>query len=242
MFSFFIALILLNLLRELQCLDKKDVYLLDTQTFQIKDFMPLINTLIGGFISWKVTKIAIFPQKNVYILKTQLYKVYLPLFKLISKNIFQDRSPIEIEPLLIIIESTIEQHYELIDPSLISSVKSCRTYFDKVKRGELVSYPNTNNEFSNEEQMLSYFKKAEVLISKNFDMIRSKLGLPTRSFFFKLSNNQLRPILSDAVDTLLTCLIVIFTFSAITGIVAFTLSTFVSAYIRVSMFINCLIN
>ena len=167
------------------------------QIISLQDYIPIISVLISSFAAYKITRIKLYPQTTIPVLEKQLYNVYLPLFKLLDKNLFQDRKLEDIAKILPQIKEIIDNHYELVNPQIISCFNDCAKLIHKIE-----FYEHKNNKLTSDriKELRMNFKEIEITVSTEFDKIRSRLGLPTRSFGFKIANNQLTPLWNNVFN------------------------------------------
>ncbi|PAE96747.1 hypothetical protein [Shouchella clausii] len=111
--------------------------------------------------------------------KEQLYKAYLPIFRLLEPHLYKDIEDIKIETLVQLLAEVnviCDQHYELIDPEII--------YWASYLSDKL-----NKNDFNKSElnENYGYFcRKVDI----TFEKTRRVLRLPTRNVFYKLNKKQ----------------------------------------------------
>lgn len=200
-----------------------------------RDIQPTLSTIIGGFISYKIARMTIFPKTNIPILKKQLYSVYLPLFKALYKNLFHNRTNEEISKVLSLVGKTISEHYELVDPEIIYRYDNCLDLLEKINTGEIIYFDGKYEH--NRQSILNYnFEKIEIIVSTKFDSTRSKLGLPTRSFKFKFQKKQLTPLWNNMVETVFKIILAIMLLILIILLTSLTIDLLTSIYESLARF------
>lgn len=129
-------------------------------------------SLLGGFFTSKIINKK--PYK-IDILQKQLTFVYSPLFHKIEQNLYKSIDKQTAESYIAFFNSLKNQYYDLID---------CNTllYFSRFeKKYRLNNYISVDDFFD-----FCYS------VDRHFEKIRKNLGLPTRNFLYRWSNNQYR--------------------------------------------------
>ena len=118
---------------------------------------------------WTIKKNQLFDIQD-----KRLYKAYLPLFRIIEPNLYQELNTNQIKDLINKMAPIIDEHYELIDPFVIYRIRKIKEDIE-------------NGYFKYES-----FENLCIDIDSDFESIRKSLKLPTRSLLFKLQWGQVK--------------------------------------------------
>ncbi|WP_438349904.1 hypothetical protein ACP8HI_04335 [Paenibacillus sp. FA6] len=152
--------------------------------------MTHLFTLSNGIVSWLgiwagvfISGILIFYgyryQFSKAPLENQLKLVYLPMFVLLEPDLYKPSNEIGITRLRIVaaeISTIVQNHYELVDPSIVHWSRLFRCAVDK-------------DGFSHEEITEHYIHLCQ-LVDREFERTRKKMHLPTRDIYYRINNDQ----------------------------------------------------
>lgn len=134
---------------------------------------------VGVFISVSLIYYGYRYQFSKAPLENQLKFVYLPMFVLLEPDLYKPSNQIGITRLREIadeISVIVQDHYELIDPSLVHWSRCFKQEVDK-------------NDFSYEKITDCYSLLCQ-LVDREFERTRRKMYLPTRDVYYRVNNRQ----------------------------------------------------
>jgi len=111
--------------------------------------------------------------------KDQLYKAYLPMFKMLEPYLYKDVEEIGIdnlEKLISDVQTLCYEHYELVEPQIIS-------YIIRIK--ENLQQPDFDRTLANEQ-----YKRICAKVDFEFERCRKRLNLPTRGPYYRLNHKH----------------------------------------------------
>lgn len=112
-------------------------------------------------------------------LEKQLYSAYLPMFRLLEPYLYKSSQSIGINKIREISDALlqiVENHYELIDPSIVHWSRLLKRSADK-----------RDFEYLEIDRLFKYLCK---LVDREFEKTRRRLFLPTRDIYYRLNNDQ----------------------------------------------------
>lgn len=118
-------------------------------------------------------------QLRTSITKEQLYKAYLPMFKILEPHLYKDVHEIGIDNLEKIIndvQTLCYEHYELVESQIIS-------YVLRIK--ENLQQPDFDRILADEQ-----YKRICAKVDFEFERCRKRLNLPTRGPYYRLNHKQ----------------------------------------------------
>ena len=113
------------------------------------------------------------------LIKEQLYKAYLPMFKMMEPYLYKDMQEIgshRFKNLMDELEQHCNLNYELVEPQIIS-------YNRRIIR-------SLNDSKTDKTKLNEMYKRLCSKIDFEFEKTRRKLGLPNRNVFYKLNHRQ----------------------------------------------------
>lgn len=147
----------------------------------IQSVLAIAITWLGIVLTVWIAFYTLKYQQHTSNDKEQLYKVYLPLFKMIEPHLYKQIKEIginELENLINDIHQVCNQHYELVEPQIIS-------YIIRIK--DNLSESDLDKELADEQFMRICSK-----IDFEFERCRKSLGFPTRGPYYRLNHRQYR--------------------------------------------------
>lgn len=158
--------------------------MLNYSTFY-QEALKIALSITTALVTIKISKNSIFLPRKLDILKSQLYNVYLPLFKMLEKDIHSIISNKKALDYSVRILEIIEDNYEIVPFDLVLSVRNLNSVASK-----------KSAESQNEYQEVCY------LVDYYFEKARKLLNMPTRTLRLKKKANQVPRKLIYLVDSI----------------------------------------
>lgn len=148
--------------------------------------VAIISPCVAGIVTYYFSTKTVFSPIKFENATQELYKVYLPLFKFLEPNLYNEDTNIDfLKQFLVLFNSIKELNYELIDPNLIGDVSIM--------------------EVAIHENKYTYvqFESICYSVDKLFERKRKFLKLPTRTLIYKINNRQLPKSYKDLLNLLI---------------------------------------
>lgn len=147
--------------------------------------MEVAKILIPGAIAFWVGKMQAYKGHDLEVAKDQLYKVYLPMFRVLEPRLYQEIDLQEANTICNALTEIIDRNYEMVDPYLVKAVR------------------RLSNNLSNNSFRLQTYEEICSIVDRRFEILRRKLKLPVRSLLFRVVNRQIPKNLRKTIkDTL----------------------------------------
>lgn len=141
---------------------------------EFQEYLKMLATVAPAVATFFIGRWTIKKNQLFDIQDKRLYKAYLPLFRIIEPNLYQELSTDQIKDLISKMVPIIDEHYELIDPFVVYRIRKIK---EDIEKGY----------FKYES-----FENLCIDIDSDFESIRKSLKLPTRSLLFKLQWGQVK--------------------------------------------------
>lgn len=141
---------------------------------EFQEYLKMLATVAPAVATFFIGRWTIKKNQLFDIQDKRLYKAYLPLFRIIEPNLYQELSTNQIKDLINKMVPIIDEHYELIDPFVVYRIRKIKEDIE-------------NGYFKHES-----FENLCIDIDSDFESIRKSLKLPTRSLLFKLQWGQVK--------------------------------------------------
>ncbi|MGN4611804.1 hypothetical protein ACTFOZ_04905 [Bacillus cereus group sp. MYBK71-2] len=141
---------------------------------EFQEYLKMLATVAPAVATFFIGRWTIKKNQLFDIQDKRLYKAYLPLFRIIEPNLYQELNTNQIKDLINKMAPIIDEHYELIDPFVIYRIRKIKEDIE-------------NGYFKYES-----FENLCIDIDSDFESIRKSLKLPTRSLLFKLQWGQVK--------------------------------------------------
>lgn len=147
--------------------------------FSFEHFTESALTWLGIFLSVFLVYFGYRYQASKAPLEKQLYRVYLPMFRILEPKMYESAFIIgksELQKISDQIGEIIDKHYELVHPSIV--------HWNRMLKNELDTSEFVTEKINDTFIYLCY------LIDKEFEKTRKRMFLPTRGIIYRLNNKQ----------------------------------------------------
>lgn len=135
--------------------------------------VAIISPCVAGIVTYYFSTKTVFSPIKFENATKELYKVYLPLYKFLEPNLYNEATNIDfLKQFLVLFNSIKELHYELIDSNLINDISIMEASI-----------------FENKYTYVQ-FESICYSVDKLFERKRKFLKLPTRTLIYKINNKQ----------------------------------------------------